>query len=112
MEAGCVMKPAFCGPCFGAGDTPANNADVGAVAQLHGGVGLAEALVAPFGIHAAVIGVVALEEAREAGEAPAEAAEVLSKVGGDVKRTTIGSCVFANKPGDGSAREQAASPLK
>ena len=26
MEAGCVMKPAFCGPCFGAGDTPANNA--------------------------------------------------------------------------------------
>ena len=24
MEAGCVMKPAFCGPCFGAGDTPAN----------------------------------------------------------------------------------------
>ena len=25
MEAGCVMKPAFCGPCFGAGDTPANN---------------------------------------------------------------------------------------
>ena len=22
MEAGCVMKPAFCGPCFGAGDTP------------------------------------------------------------------------------------------
>ena len=26
MEAGCVMKPAFCGPCFGAGDTPANQA--------------------------------------------------------------------------------------
>ena len=26
MEAGCGMKPAFCGPCFGAGDTPANNA--------------------------------------------------------------------------------------
>ena len=25
MEAGCVMKPAFCGPCFGAGDTPAHN---------------------------------------------------------------------------------------
>ena len=26
MEAGAVMKTAFCGPCFGAGDTPANNA--------------------------------------------------------------------------------------
>ena len=26
MAAGCVMKTAFCGPCFGAGDTPANNA--------------------------------------------------------------------------------------
>ena len=26
MAAGAVMKTAFCGPCFGAGDTPANNA--------------------------------------------------------------------------------------
>ncbi|MCI8410323.1 MAG: hydratase [Lachnospiraceae bacterium] len=26
MGAGAVMKTAFCGPCFGAGDTPANNA--------------------------------------------------------------------------------------
>ena len=26
MRAGAVMKTAFCGPCFGAGDTPANNA--------------------------------------------------------------------------------------
>ena len=26
MEAGTVVKTAFCGPCFGAGDTPANNA--------------------------------------------------------------------------------------
>lgn len=25
MAAGAIMKPAFCGPCFGAGDTPANN---------------------------------------------------------------------------------------
>jgi len=25
MEAGVLIKPAFCGPCFGAGDTPANN---------------------------------------------------------------------------------------
>ncbi|MFI3174010.1 MAG: hydratase, partial [Bacillota bacterium] len=26
MAAGATMKTAFCGPCFGAGDTPANNA--------------------------------------------------------------------------------------
>ena len=26
MEAGAIVKTAFCGPCFGAGDTPANNA--------------------------------------------------------------------------------------
>lgn len=26
MESGAVLKTAFCGPCFGAGDTPANNA--------------------------------------------------------------------------------------
>ena len=26
MEAGAVIKTAFCGPCFGAGDVPANNA--------------------------------------------------------------------------------------
>lgn len=25
MKAGAVIKPAFCGPCFGAGDVPANN---------------------------------------------------------------------------------------
>ena len=26
MESGAIIKTAFCGPCFGAGDTPANNA--------------------------------------------------------------------------------------
>ena len=26
VDAGAVIKPAFCGPCFGAGDTPSNNA--------------------------------------------------------------------------------------
>ncbi|MGN0078763.1 MAG: hydratase [Coriobacteriales bacterium] len=26
MDAGAIIKTAFCGPCFGAGDTPANNA--------------------------------------------------------------------------------------
>ncbi len=54
----------------------------------------------------------ALEEAREAGNTPAEVLDVLAKVGGDAKKTTVGSCVFANKPGDGSAREQAASCQK
>ena len=54
----------------------------------------------------------ALEEAREAGNTPAEVLDVLTKVGGDAKKTTVGSCVFANKPGDGSAREQAASCQK
>ena len=239
MEAGCVMKPAFCGPCFGAGDTPANgtlsirhatrnfanregskpgNGQIAAVALMdarsiaatarNGGVltaatdidydePTAEELTYQYdgGVYAkrcyegfgkadpdaqlrygpnikdwpkmpkleedllvrlcAVIhdpvtttdelipsgetssyrsnpiglsefalsrrvpeyvgrskAVRALEEAREAGEVPAEAASVLEKVGGDLKRTTIGSCVFANKPGDGSAREQAASCQK
>ena len=51
----------------------------------------------------------ALEEAREAGNVPQEVLDALAKVGGDAKKTTVGSCVFANKPGDGSAREQAAS---
>lgn len=54
----------------------------------------------------------ALEEARQAGEIPGEVRAVLDRVGGDVRRTTVGSCIFARKPGDGSAREQAASCQK
>ena len=54
----------------------------------------------------------ALEEAREAGNVPQEVLDALAKVAGDAKKTTVGSCVFANKPGDGSAREQAASCQK
>ena len=54
----------------------------------------------------------ALEEARQAGEIPDEVREVLDRVGGDARRTTVGSCIFARKPGDGSAREQAASCQK
>ena len=49
---------------------------------------------------------------RRAGNVPANVAEALSKVGADAKDTSFGSCVFANKPGDGSAREQAASCQK
>jgi aconitate hydratase len=53
------------------------------------------------------------EQARQAGgELPSELIGVLAKVGGDAKTTTVGSCVFAKKPGDGSAREQAASCQK
>lgn len=53
-----------------------------------------------------------MENARIAGKAPEEVASALSKVGGDIKNTTVGSCVFSKKPGDGSAREQAASCQK
>ena len=54
----------------------------------------------------------ALEEAREAGEILPELADVLQRLGADAKKTSVGSAVFAKKPGDGSAREQAASCQK
>ena len=57
----------------------------------------------------------AVEQSRIAGEKPEELVEVLSKVGNAdelMSNTQFGSCVFANKPGDGSAREQAASCQK
>ena len=59
--------------------------------------------------------VAATEAARRNGENPEELMRVLSKVGDAnelMGRTQFGSCVFANKPGDGSAREQAASCQK
>jgi aconitate hydratase len=54
----------------------------------------------------------AMEDERQSGRAPAEAEKILSLVGGKLTETTIGSCLFARKPGDGSAREQAASCQK
>ena len=54
----------------------------------------------------------ALEEARRCGGRPEEAADVLGLVCGDLNHTSVGSCIFAEKPGDGSAREQAASCQK
>ncbi len=59
----------------------------------------------------------ALEEARAAavkngGEIPAELAEILKAAGADAANTGLGSLVCAVKPGDGSAREQAASSQK
>ncbi len=53
--------------------------------------------------------VAAMETERREGNVPAEIAEVLAKVGAKAENTQVGSCVFAMKPGDGSAREQAAS---
>ncbi len=232
MEAGCVMKPAFCGPCFGAGDTPANNAlsirhatrnfanregskpangQISAVALMdarsiaatarNGGVLTAatdidydlpaeEELVYHFdgGVYekrcyegfgkadptaelrygpnikdwpqmpklnedllvklCAVIHdpVTTTDELIPSGETSSyrsnpiglsefalsrrepeyvgrskavrdggineEVLEVLAKVGGDAAKTSVGSCIYANRPGDGSAREQAASCQK
>ena len=56
----------------------------------------------------------ALDAARKAGALPAEvmavyAALVNAGCTADPQNTNIGSAIFANKPGDGSAREQAAS---
>ncbi len=59
--------------------------------------------------------VAAVETERRSGAKPEELTSVLGKVGDADKllqSTQFGSCVFANKPGDGSAREQAASCQK
>ena len=59
--------------------------------------------------------VAAQEKARREGQLSEKLEAALAKVG-DAKtlaqNTQFGSCVFANKPGDGSAREQAASCQK
>ncbi len=55
------------------------------------------------------------EAARRNGEQPEELINILSNFGDAkelINNTQFGSCVFANKPGDGSAREQAASCQK
>ena len=49
---------------------------------------------------------------RRAGNVPENVKAALDKVGADAANTSFGSCVFANRPGDGSAREQAASCQK
>ena len=52
----------------------------------------------------------ALEEARRSGAMPPELQSVQKALSiPDMSRVQIGSVLFANKPGDGSAREQAAS---
>lgn len=49
---------------------------------------------------------------RREGKCPENVEKVLERVGAAVADTSLGSCVFANRPGDGSAREQAASCQK
>ncbi len=59
--------------------------------------------------------VAAVETLRREGGSPEELTQVLGKVGDAgalMPVTQFGSCIFANKPGDGSAREQAASCQK
>jgi len=58
-----------------------------------------------------------LEEARTAGNIPSELSDIYSVIktinpDANEKNIGIGSTIFANKPGDGSAREQAASCQK
>ncbi len=56
-----------------------------------------------------------VEAARLTGKNPLQLKSILDKVGDGetlMETTQFGSCVFANKPGDGSAREQAASCQK
>ena len=57
----------------------------------------------------------ALETQRRDGNVPQRLRDILDKVGDGaalLAETQFGSCVFANRPGDGSAREQAASCQK
>ena len=59
-------------------------------------------------------GVQALEAERRAGGKPGKVVNALTAVGAEAELsdTAFGSMLFANKPGDGSAREQAASCQK
>ncbi|MBQ0068635.1 MAG: hydratase [Bacteroidales bacterium] len=50
--------------------------------------------------------------ARREGKVSENIANALAQVGAKAENTSFGSCVFANRPGDGSAREQAASCQK
>ena len=52
------------------------------------------------------------DRARRAGELTEDLQKALAVAGTPAETTSFGSCVFANKPGDGSAREQAASCQK
>lgn len=53
-----------------------------------------------------------IEESLLRRQSDAELSRLLSAFGADADSVTVGSCIFANRPGDGSAREQAASCQK
>ena len=200
MQTGAIVKTAFCGPCFGAGDTPANNAfsirhstrnfpnregsklqngqissvalmdarsiaataankgyltpatDVEAlpqnmllkvVSEIHDPVTTTDELIPsgetssyrsnPLGLaefalsrkDPAYVGLAkevqkaqkAIEAGEDAAEAFPEVKDILETVKESYADVTqdnlgIGSTIFAVKPGDGSAREQAASCQK
>ncbi len=52
------------------------------------------------------------EAARRAGKPSEKLLSLMKRAGADAENTQFGSAVFANRPGDGSAREQAASCQK
>ena len=184
MASGAIVKTAFCGPCFGAGDTPANNAFsirhstrnfpnregsklqsgqissvalmdwpamsalpenliVKVVSEIHDPVTTTDELIPsgetssyrsnPLGLaefalsrkDPAYVGrakeVQKAQKAIEADTCPRGALKELDAVmdkihanfeGVERSNLGIGSTIFAVKPGDGSAREQAASCQK
>ena len=170
LETGAVMKTAFCGPCFGAGDTPANNAfsirhstrnfpnregsklqngqiasvalmdarSIAATAANKGVLTPATEFDGDFGkykyhfdsniyknrvfdSHGVADESVEIQFGPNIKGHPCQAVPVLKDVMGEVKKqypeadrknTGFGSTIFAVKPGDGSAREQAASCQK
>ena len=52
------------------------------------------------------------DAARQAGQISPKLAALLQRAGVPAEQVRFGSCIFANRPGDGSAREQAASCQK
>ena len=181
LETGAIVKTAFCGPCFGAGDTPANNAfsirhstrnfpnregskvqngqissvalmDARSIAATAANKGYLTAATEidvnytkpkyffdktiyenrVFDSHGVADPSVEIQlgpnikdwplmSAIENGECAGKAVPEVGEVMGVVKKTFpdvghdnmgFGSTIFAVKPGDGSAREQAASCQK
>ncbi|EHV0059582.1 hydratase [Escherichia coli] len=134
IGAGAIIRTAFCGPCFGAGDTPINNGlsirhttrnfpnregskpangQMSAVALMD--ARSIAATAANGGYVSRSKATAELENQRLAGNV-SELTEVFARIKQiagqehiDPLQTEIGSMVYAVKPGDGSAREQAAS---
>jgi len=50
-----------------------------------------------------------LNDKRAEENIPPDVIKFLNNINSNIQKTSIGSCIFAKKPGDGSAREQAAS---